>query len=255
MKYEELSMVVSSGRLKPYLEQCHNDKAKALVLYRYNIRLSMELFTVLGAVEVALRNRIDSVMSAEFGENWLKDSARPGGVFYPSDKKYKLTEKQKKHLLQTAQRVKTAEGRIVREKAKMKYLAKDDERRELKNSDFISEMSFGFWVTMFEKTEYKVTNKCLMKCFPSDEKCFIETNVNNRFIRETINALRDARNKIAHNHSIVFDKTKLSSVPCCNVYKDAKILLVLMNIDPASYLFGLDHVLEEIEKVDGIVKR
>ena len=47
-----------------------------MALYRYNLRLSQEMFTIVSCFEVALRNAIDSLLVPSLGEDWLKDSVQ-----------------------------------------------------------------------------------------------------------------------------------------------------------------------------------
>lgn len=56
MKFTEFEQSLSSERLKRYLDACNNDTRKAMTLYRYNLRLSQEMFTILSCFEVTLRN-------------------------------------------------------------------------------------------------------------------------------------------------------------------------------------------------------
>ena len=52
-----------------------------MTLYRYNLRLSQDMFTIISCYEVALRNAIDAIMVQRFGPDWLRDSILPGGLF------------------------------------------------------------------------------------------------------------------------------------------------------------------------------
>lgn len=78
MKFSELKQIVSNDRLNRYLKACNGNKYKALCLYRYNIRASLEMFAVIGAFEIALRNAINRLMCSNFDKRWLypKDIAR-----------------------------------------------------------------------------------------------------------------------------------------------------------------------------------
>ena len=50
-------------------------------LYRMNLNLSQEVFTLLSCFEVALRNAIDRELTARLGADWLRDSVLNGGIF------------------------------------------------------------------------------------------------------------------------------------------------------------------------------
>jgi hypothetical protein len=72
---------MSLTRMSRYLIACANDSRKARTLYRQNLRLSQELFTIISCFEVTLRNGIDSNFLASRGNDWLLNAAAPGGVF------------------------------------------------------------------------------------------------------------------------------------------------------------------------------
>ncbi|MBI2417787.1 MAG: Abi family protein [Ignavibacteriales bacterium] len=57
-----------------YLAACNNNSKKAMTLYRLNLRLSQELFTIISCFEIALRNEIDRLYSVRYGADWLRDS-------------------------------------------------------------------------------------------------------------------------------------------------------------------------------------
>lgn len=58
-----------------------NNSKKAMTLYRSNLKLSQELFTVISCFEIAIRNAIDRVYINSLGNDWLRNSAAPGGIF------------------------------------------------------------------------------------------------------------------------------------------------------------------------------
>lgn len=52
-----------------------------MTLYRKNLKLSQELFTVISCFEVVLRNKIDQHYTNKFGTDWLRDAVSIGGMF------------------------------------------------------------------------------------------------------------------------------------------------------------------------------
>lgn len=96
MKYSEFEDIISQQRMRKYLQVCNNESKRAMTLYRYNIKLSQEMFALISCFEVTLRNRIDKEMKAHFGNDWLRDLVLPGGAFYANprvDKTYKSSRK------------------------------------------------------------------------------------------------------------------------------------------------------------------
>lgn len=81
MKYADFEKIMSSQRMERYLTACGGDTRKAMTLYRYNLQISQEMFTIVSCFEVALRNAIDRKLTENLGEEWLKDSITANGVF------------------------------------------------------------------------------------------------------------------------------------------------------------------------------
>lgn len=81
MEYLEFERILSAKRMQRYKDAVNGDTRKAMALYRYNLRLSQEMFTIVSCFEVALRNAIDSLLVPSLGENWLKDSVQVNGIF------------------------------------------------------------------------------------------------------------------------------------------------------------------------------
>ncbi len=63
MEYLEIERILSAKRMQRYKEAANDDTRKAMALYRYNLRLSQEMFTIVSCFEVALRNTIDKQTS------------------------------------------------------------------------------------------------------------------------------------------------------------------------------------------------
>lgn len=76
MEYLEFERILSAKRMQRYKDAANGDTRKAMALYRYNLRLSQEMFTIVSCFEVALRNAIDSLLVPTLGENWLKDAVQ-----------------------------------------------------------------------------------------------------------------------------------------------------------------------------------
>ena len=81
MKYQEFEKIMSIHRMNRYLTACGGHSKQAMTLYRLNLRLSQELFTIISCYEVALRNAIDRHYSAIHGSDWLRSAAQTGGMF------------------------------------------------------------------------------------------------------------------------------------------------------------------------------
>ena len=82
MSFNQYKIFLSCARLSKYRIACHGQEEKAMELYRANIKLSQELYAVLGQFEVVLRNQIDRHFSRLKGECWLEDGVSPGTAWH-----------------------------------------------------------------------------------------------------------------------------------------------------------------------------
>ena len=81
MKFKDFEHILSHSRIQRYVDACNGDTRKAMTLYRLNLHLSQEMFTIVSCFEVALRNAIDKNMIINFGNEWLKDAQLAVGIF------------------------------------------------------------------------------------------------------------------------------------------------------------------------------
>jgi hypothetical protein len=81
MRYAQFEAIISPARMNRYLTATGNNSKKAMTLYRENLRLSQELFTIISCFEIALRNSIDQHYTDHFGASWLRQSVAPGRMF------------------------------------------------------------------------------------------------------------------------------------------------------------------------------
>ena len=59
MKYIDFENIMSPARMSRYLQATGFDTRKAMTLYRKNLKLSQEMFTLISCFEIALRNKIN----------------------------------------------------------------------------------------------------------------------------------------------------------------------------------------------------
>ena len=81
MRYADFASIMTDARMNRYLVACNGNTRKAMTLYRKNLQLTQELFTVISCFEVALRNAIDATVATSLGNDWLKNAVVDGGVF------------------------------------------------------------------------------------------------------------------------------------------------------------------------------
>ena len=198
-----------------------------MTLYRYNLRLSQEVFTVVSCFEVALRNAIDSLLVPVFGPEWLKNSIQSGGIFYGDQFKYT------KRIIEKAY-IKLASNGIY------------------SHSKLLAEMEFGVWKYMFSQKQFRATGCVLLKIFPSKPRSSIQIQYNHSYIFNELNKVNTLRNRIAHHEPVCFylNASVINTGYIVNEYQKIQMLFSWMNIDSKSMLYGLDHVLDVCDKIN-----
>lgn len=178
MNYKKFEKAISSSRLSRYLTACNGNKRKAIIFYRLNIRLSQSFFGLIGVFEITLRNAIDEHYKNTLSDiEWLWHSTSANGIF--SDRVF-------------------ARGRFATRKKIQ------DARRSLikpyTHDRLVAALSFGFWVKLFDRIQYRVAGKTLHLVFQNRP-----TGTSQKAIYKTLCKLRDFRNRIAHHEPICFN--------------------------------------------------
>lgn len=224
MKFSEFEHIVSENRLNRYLVACRGNKTRTLSLYRYNVKASLEMFAVVGAFEIALRNSIDKIMTTYYGHDWLRDSILTGGIFD--------NQKCRDH----ARIIRAAYEKLIRQ-------------NNYTHSHLLSKMEFGIWKYMFSTPQFRASNRVLLQVFPNKPTSNRETQYNNTYIFNELDHVNSLRNRIAHHEPICFH-TGFASITTSYIefiYSKIITLFHWLGIDAQDYLFGLNHI-QEISK-------
>ena len=219
MKYCDFEAAISQDRLRKYVQACSNDTKRAMTLYRYNLKLSQELFVLIGCFEVSLRNKIDKEMRVHYGNDWLRDFIVPGG-FFDRDPRVAGT----KNIIKKAY-----DGLFS--------------HHNYSHTKLLAEMEFGVWKYMFNNVQYRLTGRILLNIFPNKPFSTSINQYDNTFVYNELDTINVIRNRIAHHEPICFGSpiaVNLQKVRDC--YDCMMRLFLWMNIDSNSLLFGLDHV-------------
>lgn len=205
--------------MRKYVTACSGDTRNAMTLYRLNLRLSQEIFTIISCFEVALRNAIDRQMVTRWGTDWLRDFVLPGGIFFKDPR------------IQTSHKIiyKAYEGLM----GKNKY----------SHHKLLAEMEFGVWKYMYSAIEYKLSGRVLLKAFPNKPKSTPQRNIDHLYIFNELDYINNMRNRVAHHEPICFDASgNINTFYVESRYQKMLDLFAWMGIDSSSLLYGLDHV-------------
>ena len=227
MKYDDFEKIMSSQRMRRYLTECNGNTLEAMTLYRYNLQISQEMFTIVSCFEVALRNAIDRKLTENLGKEWLRDSISTNGIF------------SQPILRKTREIISFAFNRL-----------------QLSNSyshpKLLAEMEFGIWKYMFSPVQYRVTGRNLLSIFPNKPRSSRAMQYNQSYIFNELDKVNSLRNRIAHHETICFatNTSTIDTSYIINIYNRIKTLFSWMNINSDSLLYGLDHIQRACDKVN-----
>lgn len=229
MKYSNFERILSPNRMLRYLTACNGNTRKAMTLYRYNLHLSHEMFTVISCFEVALRNAIDDQLKPSFGSNCLKDSIMPNGF---------LTSR---NTVKTYEIVKRTYEKLVIDG---KY----------SHTKLLSGLEFGVWKYMFSPVQFKATGRVLLRVFPNKAKSTPQIQYNHSYVFNELDKVNTLRNRIAHHEPIcfLFEQPVIDTGFILNEYNKIQTLFQWMGIDSQSMLYGLDHVQKVCSKIESL---
>ncbi len=227
MRYNEFEKLFSAKRMQKYLAACNNDTRRAMTLYRYNLQLSQEMFTIISCFEVVLRNLIDKEMVSLHGSDWLRDAILPNGALC-NDRRVENTRK-------------------IIEKVYNGLMREDN----YSHSKLLSEMEFGIWKYMFSNAAYALMGQRLLRIFPNKPISSRQHRYDNTYVFQELDYINKLRNRIAHHEPICFARPNaiIDTSYVLNQYARMMKLFQWMNVNGTSLVYGLDHVGKVSEKV------
>ena len=163
-----LIKALSTQRIMQYQRWTNQRTIDALALYALNIAISRAFYSSLNTLETVTRNSINDRMTTVLGEKWfmrtdiLKD------------------EIQKKMVEQAFSRINV-----------------DIKSNEITNFQIVSNLSFGFWTSLFGPKSSHLWGPILHKVFDC------ETPLQRKNVAKPLNDLRNLRNRIAHYEAII----------------------------------------------------
>ena len=225
MKYRDFENIITSARLNRYLAACGGDSRKAMTLYRKNLQLSQEMFTVISCFEITLRNRIDKHYTLSLGNNWLQNAASVNGIF------------DNKNCRHTQAGIVDAIRKLNHTYAHFKLVA---------------ELGFGFWRYLFANHQFAAAGRTLLHIFPDKPRSNPVIQYNQAFIFNRLAEINVIRNRIAHHEPICFTPGMGIKNTDYARYRYMVIMQLFqwMGVNEAALLFGLDHIISVCDKID-----
>jgi len=206
MQVADLERLLSQSRLATYFQLFPNDNQKAIEYYQLNTQIAESLYPLLSNLEIVLRNAIHNSFSIHFkNSNWYAQ------VNYP----------------ELQDQINIAKSKIIASK------------NQINIDKLVSELTLGFWTSLFNKNYAKDYWKPLMYAFPLLGKQQKHRNV----IAFKLNNIRKFRNRIFHYEPICNDLNILS-------INHANILEVLQWINSDIVIWT-----KQIDRFDNLYKQ
>ena len=165
---DQLEHALSQERFARYVDWADGDRRRAIALYTLNSRLSECFYIPLQALEIALRNRLHTVISAAAGECWYDDPPYQRGSFQGEQ-----LEAAKKDLR--------------------------DRGRDLTPGRVVAALTFGYWTaffgTVYEDQWRKVLHQVGKR---ADGK-----GLSRKHFARPLATIRELRNRVAHHEPII----------------------------------------------------
>jgi hypothetical protein len=225
MKFQKVRLFLSSQRIERYLIATGNRKTKAVRLYKANLKIAQSFHPLLGALEVILRNRINTILTAHFSDpDWIINQ-KAGFMIHPT-----LTHVDRR----TGRRITNDFLKSSVEKSERRF------RRlsiPITSGKIIADQALGFWTDLFEVHHYRLLLGRPIQVFNHLPSGHGRSDVSDR-----LNKIRQFRNRINHNEPICFRGAVIDFTYVEQVY-DA-IMEILNWIDP--------ELITWIKDIDGV---
>ena len=215
------------ARMSRYLTACGGNSKRAMTLYRKNLQLSQELFTVISCFEIGLRNAIDKQLLHTLGNDWLRNGAVGGGIF--DNHNCRLTK----------DNINDAVHKLS---------------HHYTHNKLVAELGFGFWRYMFAPNQFAAAGKTLLQIFPAKPTSTAAIQYNQTFVFNQLAQINNLRNRIAHHEPIclVPGQPAKGTTYARQQYGLILQLFQWMSIDEGKLLYGIDHINTVCNQIDAL---
>ena len=165
---DDLEAALSLERFARYLAWADGDHARALDLYALTTRISEALYTPLQMLEVALRNRMHTVMSAAKHDRWFEDEG------------FLAIERQRQQLADAIEDV-------VRE------------GKEATAGRLVAALTFSFWTSMLSPSYENLWQTALHRIARREDG----KGLRRKDLSGPLKPIRTLRNRVAHHEPVV----------------------------------------------------
>lgn len=236
MRFEKIRLYLSTPRIGRYLQATGNSKSKASRLYKANLKISQSFLPVIAVLEVTLRNRINTILTAHFSDpDWIINQ-KNGFMVDPS-----LTHTDKR-----------TEKNIIN-----RYLKSEVEKAEKRilksgvvvtSGKIISEQTFGFWTDLYEVHHYKILFGRPIQIFSN-----LPPGHGRKEVNDGLNKIRLFRNRLYHNEPICFNGVAKDFQHAEDVHNLIISMLTWIDTDLVDWISNIDEVKKQIDRAKKIL--
>lgn len=159
---------LSNERFTRYQDWAQGCDKRAICLYTLNSQISEALYIPLQMFEIALRNRIDSVLTEKYGDDWMFENEQ---------------------LLSHHQKMKRNQALL-----ELEY-----EKKEASKGGLVAKVSFGFWTGFLQRRNDKLWRSQLHKIAIDENGSFLKL----RDLASRATKIRKLRNRVAHHEPVI----------------------------------------------------
>jgi hypothetical protein len=213
MRFQKIRLYLSPERIDRYLIATGNKKERAVKLYKENLKIAKAFHSLLGILEVVIRNRINTILSTHFTDpDWILNQ-KNGFMIDPL-----LTYVDRRN------------GRRVINDF-LKSSIEQSERRcrrlhiHITSDRIIADQTLGFWTDLFEIHHYRILHGRPIQIFNQ-----LPSGIGRNEVCNRLNKIRVFRNRIHHNEPICFNGNVIDLTYVEDVYNS--IIDILTWIDP-----------------------
>jgi Abi-like protein len=229
MKFQKIRLYLSSQRIDRYLIAAGNKKTRAVKLYKANIKIAQAFHPLLGILEVALRNRINTILSAHFTDpDWITNQ-KSGFMIDPS-----LTHIDRR----TGRRVTNdfLKSSIEKTERRFKRLG-----IPVTSGKIIADQTLGFWTDLFEVHHYRLLLGRPIQIFNH-----LPSGHGRSEVCDRLNKIRQFRNRINHNEPICFNGNVIDLTYVEGVYDSIIDILAWIDSDLINWIKNVNSVASKI---------
>jgi hypothetical protein len=235
MRFEKIILFISTPRIGRYLQATGNSKSKATLLYKANLKISQAFLPTIAILEVTLRNRINTILTAHFSDSEWIINQKNGFMIDPN--LTHIDKRTSKHItnryLKTE--VEKAEKRIQKSGA------------VVTSGKIISEQTFGFWTDLYEVHHYKILLGRPIQIFTN-----LPSGHGRKEVNETLNKIRLFRNRLYHNEPICFNGGTINFQNSEDVHNSILNVLSWIDCDLVKWIKNIDEVGKQINRAKNI---